>query len=426
MVKEFKAMKKKVMQIKRKEIGKKGFVAKKAERGQGLKFKLETYQTVSAFTPGTRIQYQQNNPKTLGSKSYTRYEKYKKAKTVGEAMVAGAKVADFSWELERGFYKILGPCRSEAAEIKKLGKKAYEKASSKLKFNGPHGLAFSLNDPRAKEMLAKEEQWRAERIARCEVKARELNLKTETARQLEESTESKDVRLQRRVADKMAENFLQAAGKEKRRITEAEVEAVLEHWGFYENIGRLNVMPEGQKYVYSDTVGAIKRRTGEWGMTPPTQRYPNFVRLLTEWLKGTKTGLKARFVCTAININGNYAGKRHRDANNEGPSVIRAFGKFSGGRLRYWPEDRKGTGKVEMLKESDSVAYDIKKHTKVFDGNRAHEVEPFHGGNRYSLVFFTARGFEKLGKEQVKIMKETMGFPWPTPQEVSELRKDSV
>ena len=146
-------------------------------------------------------------------------------------------------------------------------------------------------------------------------------------------------------------------------------------------------MREGVKYVYSDTIGCIKQRTGTANATPPTRRYPNFPRLLCQWLKDQDC-IPNDFACTAINLNANYAGKRHRDANNEGPSVIKAFGNFTGGRLSYWPKDIvKPRCDVETLDEKDSVTYDISKAATLFDGNRAHEVEDFIG-DRYSVVFF--------------------------------------
>ena len=96
---------------------------------------------------------------------------------------------------------------------------------------------------------------------------------------------------------------------------------------------------------------------------------------------GLGLGLRlATEVCSAINLNANYAAVLHRvshpdtstkgsrgegakgrrgegargrlcvarrhapdeDGNNEGPSIIRAFGNFKGGALRYWPKEPTG------------------------------------------------------------------------------------
>ena len=52
---------------------------------------------------------------------------------------------------------------------------------------------------------------------------------------------------------------------------------------------------------------------------------------------------------TSIAVNKGFAARRHRDASNEGPSVIRSFGQFEkGGELFYWPADD-GTRLVDKL-----------------------------------------------------------------------------
>jgi len=396
----------------------KGFVAQRSERGKGLKFSVEIFAAVSSFKPGTRIKYGPN-PKTLGSKSHTRYAGYMGAKTVGEALKRGSKVADLLWELSRGHYAVLGTTRSEAQEVAAIGRPAYEKAKRVLSsFIGPQGLSLSLSDPRAAEELKREEAWRNKKLKRCEALAKEMGLRVETVEEVEATGESADVRLERRVADALADRKLRSGKK----IRDTDVAEALELWGFCQNTGRLNVLPEGQKYVYSDTLGAIRRRTGGYGITPPTRRYPNFAKLLCQWLVDNKPRVACKFVCTAININANYAGRRHRDQNNEGPSVIRAFGKFTGGRLLYWPRDvKRPRPEVQKLEKKDSVTFNLATSTEVFDGNRAHEVESFKG-ERYSLVFFTARGYGKVKAPKVKYLKK-IGFPWPTPQELARLKR---
>ena len=44
------------------------------------------------------------------------------------------------------------------------------------------------------------------------------------------------------------------------------------------------------------------------------------------------------FFCQQVQINYNYAAKRHVDGNNQGPSYIRSFGQHSGGDL--WTADQ--------------------------------------------------------------------------------------
>eukprot|EP00930_Biecheleria_cincta_P091500 TRINITY_DN81086_c0_g1_i1.p1 TRINITY_DN81086_c0_g1~~TRINITY_DN81086_c0_g1_i1.p1 ORF type:complete len:282 (-),score=64.51 TRINITY_DN81086_c0_g1_i1:115-918(-) len=51
------------------------------------------------------IEYQQNNPKQAGKGGHERYEKYKKAKTIKEALELGAVRGDIKYDWQRGFYK---------------------------------------------------------------------------------------------------------------------------------------------------------------------------------------------------------------------------------------------------------------------------------------------------------------------------------
>jgi len=401
----------------------KGHVYQRGMRGAGTKYKMETFATVSNFTPGTRIKYGPN-PKRPGSKSFDRYASFMKAKTVGEALKLGATKGDLFWEYERGDYKVLGTARTEAQEVAAIGQKAYDDAANALSsFVVPRGLAMkSLDDPRAVEQLKQEEAWRDEKLKKCEAIAKKLGMTVESSEEIEATGESTEIRLQRRVADAIAAQKLRDATKAGKKITDADVSEVLSCWGFSENHGRLNVLPEGRKYVYSDTIGAIRRRTGEFGITPPTKKYPDFVRIFNQWLSDNKPKIPCKFLCTAINLNANYAGRRHRDANNEGPSVIRAFGKFKGGRLCYWPNDNvKPKPKVDVLKKEDCVKYDLSKNTIAFNGNNAHEVEPFTG-ERYSVVFFTSGGYKKASAATTRELKK-VGFPWPTPAELGKLKR---
>merc|ERR1712032_639084 len=255
---------------------------------------------------------------------------------------------------------------------------------------------------------------------KVERRAKAMGLRVESTEEIEASNETADIRLQRRVADAISKQKL-ASG---RKIVDADILEVLEHWGFTENTHRFNVMRPGQKYVYSDTIGAIRARSFGFHPTPPTWRYPSFARVLNRWLSDNMPkALASKFVCTAINLNCNYNGCRHRDQNNEGPSIIRAFGKFKGGKLRYWSKDtKKPHPQLDTLKMKEATAFDLAKNTVVFDGNRAHEVDPFEG-ERYSVVFFTAGGYGKGKAKDVQFLKKDCGFPFPAPGDVARLKK---
>ena len=69
----------------------------------------------------------------------------------------------------------------------------------------------------------------------------------------------------------------------------------------------------------------------------------------------------------------------------------------SGGDLCVWPGDTK-TGNVELVRNLPRVKLDLKHQAVVFDGTCGHGVKPYKG-ERYSLMFFTVRSYEKAGKD---------------------------
>merc|ERR1712048_489393 len=115
-------------------------------------------------------------------------------------------------------------------------------------------------------------------------------------------------------------------------------------------------MQEGQSWVFSDTVGLIPTRDGRIMTTHPTVDYPHVMKVLTRYLHdhtSADIGME-RFPFTSININKNYNGKLHRDGNNVGPSMIKAFGKFTGGVLKHWPNDDRTTN-LEKLPSHETT-----------------------------------------------------------------------
>jgi len=282
-----------------------------------------------------------------------------------------------------------------------------------------------LDNPKATEALAKEEAWREKKLKNVTSIAKANNIKIENEAELTKLGihEAQELHAERKVCDAMCAKRLQEAAKSGRKTSDADLKEAMQLWGFAQNTGRVNVMRDGIKYVYSDTIGAIRRRTGGYGITPPTKHYPNFVKLLCKWLRDNQLEKKlgCEFKCTAINLNANYAGARHRDGNNEGPSVIRAVGDFKGGQLMYWPKDtQRPRVDVKTLDKADNVVFDLAKDTTIFDGCRAHEVRDFTG-ERYSIVFFSASGYPKVPTANVKYL-QGLGMPWPTPKAMDELK----
>jgi len=227
------------------------------------------------------------------------------------------------------------------------------------------------------------------------------------------------VAIGRRKAQTEAKRILAAAERGGgRKITDEEVLSCLRLWGFKENVNRANVTPHGEKFVYSDTIGVIKMSTCERTlMTLGTKRYPEFTQVITRWFRERMPkDLAEDFTYTSININKNYAGRLHRDGNNVGPSFIKAFGEFSGGELNYFPSDDKKKP-LEEFDDKDKLQVNIKDNLMLFDGNRGHYVTKFKG-ERYSLVFFSLRTWNKVPAEDRKAAKEC-GIPLPTPKSMA-------
>jgi len=223
----------------------------------------------------------------------------------------------------------------------------------------------------------------------------------------------------RRAADEFARVEL-ARLKNGARPSDDLVLKALRLWSFAKSASRQNVMPDGVDWVHSDTLGVIESREDHsMILTTACAMYGNFVRLLCEWAR--KRSPDGELPFTTISLNKNYAGRLHRDAGNYGPSVGISTGPHTGGKLRYWYADsQKGQRSkyVEEVRHVPSVALKIKDGV-VFDGNCAHEVEPFKG-ERYSLIFFTVKKY-KLVSGDVKRRMISVGADWSTSASLKRL-----
>jgi len=177
------------------------------------------------------------------------------------------------------------------------------------------------------------------------------------------------------------------------------------------------VIPEGQDYVFSDTLGLIRARDGRYMEKEATREFPDVTRLCCRWIQDHRPAQYTEdFPFTSINVNFNYAARRHRDGNNYGPSMIRAFGKFSGGQLGYFPNDDHSV-ELDKLPLEDRVEVDLGKGLAQFNGNCAHEVANFEG-ERYSLVWFTIGKYWKT-PDDVKSYLINCGMQWPTEESMN-------
>lgn len=348
-------------------------------------YRDETYAMITRWMAETKISYRPH-AKSPGSKSHLRYEHYSAAKTVAQALDLGTFPQDWCWDYERGFIQVEGPLRDEPIDITQV--------TSDVQLTEVDQIIY---------------RWYNKELAK--------NLGLDY-RDLFGTTDPSIVRAHRLVALREAKQRLADAEKEGRSVSDEDVAACLKAWAFMKNAARQNVIPGGQKWVWSDTIGLIRDRCGNTHITPPTKLYPEFIQLIVKWLIDRLPPEAANFTFTSMNLNCNYAAKIHRDGNNFGPSFIKAFGDFKGGALNYWPEDDKSC-ELENLTADQRVQLHIGPGPNgglaLFNGNSAHSVEDFQG-NRYSVVYFTLGSYMKAPAED-KAYLEFVGIPLPLPDE---------
>ena len=171
----------------------------------------------------------------------------------------------------------------------------------------------------------------------------------------------------------------------KEEVFDDDVLSVLRLWYFKANKIRANVMPEGTTSVFSDTLGLVKTRVGKILCGTATSKYWAVTALFARWLAEHLPRCFAMlFPFSSISVNFAYGAKPHRDAFNLGPSIVKAFGSFTGGELLYWPEDN-GHDQIENLARSSAEKFDAKRELVLFSGLRCHAVAPFEG-ERYSRL----------------------------------------
>jgi len=362
-------------------LEKKQFV-RVTDGGEGA-YRDETYEIVTRWTAKTRIQYRPH-AKAPGSKSHVRYEKYAAATTVGQALELGSYPIDWCYDYEHGFIKVLGgPIRDEPLDSSQIDDK------SKLT-----EVDLVITNWYMRELSKK-------------YGLNRLDLATNKG-----GAESLIVRAHRLVANREAEKYLAKAEKEGRPVAEAEVEETLSLWGFQRNAARVNVFPDGKDWVWSDNLGLTRDRHGDIHLTFATKEYPSVIKVLVQWITARLPPEADSFRFTSLNLNCNYAAKRHRDGNNFGPSAIKAFGSFEKGELSVFPNDDKSR-ELDRLPEEDRVVCDIKKNLCIFNGNSAHQVADFTG-KRFSVVFFTASCHAKADPQDINKLRE-LGIPYPAP-----------
>mmetsp|Transcript_23759 Transcript_23759/g.59960 ORF Transcript_23759/g.59960 Transcript_23759/m.59960 type:complete len:490 (+) Transcript_23759:65-1534(+) len=359
-----------------------------AEPGRGghNTYRDETYEEITRWTATTKISYRPH-AKAPGTKSHVRYEAYAKAKTVGQALEMGSWPADWCWDWERGFIKVVGGAKREE----------------------PLDISQVQDESKLTEVDMAIHRWYKRELA----KKHGLNI--DDLLVSKDGGESLIMRVHRLVAQRNAKARLEAASRADRPISEDEVYQTLTEWAFARNPNRVNVQPDGQDWVWSDTLGLVRDRLGDIHLTKPTKSYPEVTMLINKYLFDRLPAEARTFKWTSLNLNCNYAAKLHRDGNNFGPSMIKAFGEFSGGELNYWPEDDRATDKLERLKQKDKVQLDLKGGLALFNGNSGHSVQDFEG-SRYSIVYFTIGAYDKAPQEAKDGLGD-LGFRLPASDE---------
>ena len=116
----------------------------------------------------------------------------------------------------------------------------------------------------------------------------------------------------------------------------------------------------------------VRSRDGRQILTRPTREHPDFMRLLCTWIRSTRP-FPTAFPFTSISLNSQYAAKAHRDGNNAGPSLTRSLGNFTGGMLKYWPNDD-GQQAIDTLPANAAQILDTRSNFCLFDGRRCHAL----------------------------------------------------
>lgn len=198
-------------------------------------------------------------------------------------------------------------------------------------------------------------------------------------------------------ADQDAARALEEARISNRSISDEELKRVLRALPIRRNGNRKNI---GEHRGV--TLGVVKSRDANaHAISASTKAFPNVVRLICRWFEAKCGNRSQRFPFTSVTVNVNFPSRVHRDANNEGPSVVAAVGNWSqGGRLRYWPGERYSKG--DLPSGPAPVKLDVRSPV-LFDGNHAHGVEPFRG-ERFSMVLFTAKGFKPSAQTTTQLL----------------------
>jgi hypothetical protein len=148
----------------------------------------------------------------------------------------------------------------------------------------------------------------------------------------------------------------------------------------------------GRTLNYGIGIFTVSRKTRD-------PKYFKLCQALNAWV----TKRYPDFKYSSIQVNAGSSAL-HVDRLNCGASLIKAYGKFTGGGL--WVMD------------TPNVVHNIKTNGKFMDGNIPHITMP-HKGERFSVVFFHMKGaWKELNEEESGFLK-SQGFNLPQKGELT-------
>ena len=202
----------------------------------------------------------------------------------------------------------------------------------------------------------------------------------------------------------------EASKRLKEKPTKQDVKACLALLqGSWPTQERPNVTPDG-KAVQGMCLGAVFV-LGGGGMcvSQISSAYPALCKLITKWVH---TSLPEDFPFSSLQINYNYAAKKHVDGNNIGPSYIRSLGDHTGGEL--WTADAfveavdEDTGEKFVKGGGGPTVLGCSDGWKLFNGNAEHYTKPYTG-TRISFIAFSHNAYNKLSTRVASKLK-ALGF----------------
>lgn len=367
----------------------------------------KVYRTLCRLRPDTKLSFSQRSPHHgiwAG-----RYAKYCKATNLAQYVKLGGLSSDIAHDLMRGIVTIKGPFRKDCM-TEAEAKGPVDDFIAGFYFRGDDTMLSKIKElkERVKDVNLRRQPYHMFRMVQL------LDVKTpksfpELSPTTLEALYVKNKGLgggsyafARLVVNRLATEILK-----QKKISDVAVLCLLRLWAQPKNSARKNVMSVGQAWVYSGSYGLLSHREAAPRVTDTTRKYSDFFKLLSRWAHQQfrkKFPGKKELVFTSICINKNYNAAPHVDVGNYGPSAIIALGDFKGGQLQLWP----GKKKTKQV-----CTVDIRNKLLLFNGNHLHSAKPFSGKDRYSVVFFTVKKYDKSAPSDVKFIRSTFDC-WPS------------